>query len=86
MRVCMRVGAWVRGCVGAWMRGCVTPILLTLAKWHRMQPEPDGLEAGALEEHKHRHGTQAPKRPPQEPEPEQIKIKYTNAARSIGQQ
>ena len=60
-----------------------------------MHPEPERLEAGAME-HKHQgdHRTQEHERP----EPErldagattgagtQIKIKYTNAARSIGQQ
>ena len=37
MRVCMRVCAWVRGCA---------PILLTLAKWYRMQPEPEHKHQG----------------------------------------
>ena len=56
MRVCMRVGAWVRGCVGAWVRSHFAEVSKIVqdaprAKEHKHQG--DHRNESSTTEHKH---------------------------------
>ena len=50
----LKIIARVCVCMCVYVCARCTPILLTLAKLHRMHPEPERLDAGAQQEHNHR--------------------------------